>query len=93
LEVTVLETTAAAAETVERLARSILRIKARIVRVTPGLRTGAEQTVLSLKPFGQEGTPFIINTGEKTALFDALLQSQLAYQRQGKNDPSWIKNR
>jgi hypothetical protein len=93
MEVTVLETTAEAAETVERLARSILRIKARVVRTGPGLRTGAEQTVLAVTSSVPEREPFIINTKEKTALFDTLLQSQLAYQRLGKNDPSWIKNR
>jgi len=93
MEVTVLETTATAAETVERLCRTILRIKARIVRVDPGLRTGAEQTVLSLKPFNCEKTPYIINSKEKTALFDVLLQSQLEYQKQSKTDPAWLKSR
>jgi hypothetical protein len=93
MEVTVLETTAAAAETVERLARTILRIKARIVRIDPNLRTGAEETVLSLAPFNRERSPCIINTKEKTMLFDILLQSQLMYQKQKKNDPSWLKTR
>jgi hypothetical protein len=93
MELTVLETTAAAADTIERLGRTILRIKARIVRVDPGLRTGAEHTVLSLKPFNQEKPAYIIDTKEKTALFDALLQSQLVYQKQSKNDPAWLKSR
>jgi len=92
-EVTVLETTAAAAETLERLARTILRIKARVVRVDPGLRTGAEQTVLSLSAHNQRRPPYIIKEKEKTILFDTLLQSQLAYQKQSKTDPAWIKNR
>ncbi|MCL2128474.1 MAG: hypothetical protein FWH38_09485, partial [Treponema sp.] len=64
-----------------------------IVRVDPGLRTGAERTVLSLKPFNGEKPRCIINTEEKTALFDTLLQSQLAYQKQAKTDPAWIKGR
>ena len=93
MEVTVLETTAAAAETVERLCRTILRIKSRIVRVDPALRTGAEQTVLSLRPFNQKRPPCLITTKEKTMLFDTLLQSQLAYQKQSKTDPAWLKNR
>jgi len=92
MEVTVLETTAVAAETMERLCRTILRIKARIVRVDPGLRTGTEQTVLSLSA-GNQRQPYIIKTKEKTALFDTLLQSQLAYQKQSKTDPAWIKSR
>ena len=93
MEVTVLETTAAAAETAERLCRTILRIKARIVRAAPNLRTGAAQTVLSLKPFNSDCPPYIINTAEKTMLFDTLLESQLAYQKQSKTDPAWLKNR
>jgi len=93
MEVTVLETTAAAAETLERLCRTILRIKARIARVDPALRTGAEHTVLSLKSFNCDRPPYIISTKEKTALFDVLLQSQLAYQKQSKTDPAWLKGR
>jgi hypothetical protein len=93
MEVTVLETTAAAAETVERLCRTILRIKARIVRVDPGLRAGAEQTVLSLKRKSSQKPPYIINTKEKTMLFDTLLEAQRAYQRQAKTDPAWLKSR
>jgi len=92
-EVTVLETVAAASETVERLCRTILRIKARIVHVDPGLVTGAERTVLSLKPIKREQPAYIINLKEKTILFDALLQSQLAYQKQSKTDPAWLKSR
>ena len=41
MEVTVLETTAAAAETAERLCRTILRIKAKIVHTAPDMHTGA----------------------------------------------------
>ena len=93
MEVTVLETTAAAAETVQRLCRTILRIKARIVRAAGGLRTGAGQTVLSLSSRNQERPPAVIRAKEKTALFDALLRSQLAYQQRGKTDPSWLKTR
>jgi len=93
MEVTVLETTASASETVERLSRTILRIKARIVRVDPGLKTGVEKTVLSFKSFGRERPPLIIDTKEKTTLFDTLLESQLAYQRESKTDPAWIKGR
>jgi hypothetical protein len=93
MEVTVLETTATAIETVERLTRTILRIKARIVRVDPNLRTGAEQTILSLAPYNQKQSPYIINAKEKTLLFDTLLQSQLAYQKNSKTDPAWIKDR
>ena len=94
MEVTVLETTASAAETLERLARTILRIKARIVRIHPGLRTGAQQTVLSLGSFEHDGrSPWVITTKEKTVLFDTLLQSQMMYQKNAKTDPSWIKRR
>ena len=92
MEVTVLQTTASSADTLERLGRTILRIKARIVHVDPDLVTGADHTVLSLKPFGKDQS-YLISTKEKTALFDALLQSQLAYQKQSKTDPAWLKSR
>ncbi|MCL2129192.1 MAG: acyl carrier protein [Treponema sp.] len=91
MEVTVLETTASSGETLEKLARTILRIKARIVRTSPELKTNAEKTVLSLGP--NTGQHFLINTKEKTKLFDTLLDSQLAYQRESKTDPAWIKGR
>jgi hypothetical protein len=91
LEVTVLETTASAIETVERLTRTILRIKARIVRLDPKIRTGAERTVLSFKL--NNGKQHIINTKEKTVLFDTRLESQLNYQKHSKNDPAWLKSR
>lgn len=93
MEVTILRSTAASAETVEKLCRTILRIKARIVRTAEDLVSGADNTVLSLAHFGKNKKPFIIDTKEKTALFDALLQSQLAYQKESKNDPAWLKSR
>ena len=93
MEVTILETTATAAETLERLSRTILRIKARIVRTAPDLVTDAPRTVLSLTLYNQKRPPYIISTAEKTKLFDSLLQSQLVYQSQAKNDPAWLKTR
>ncbi len=92
-EVTVLQTTAQSPVTAGRLARSILRIKGKIVRVSPELRAGGDRTILSLS-FGKgRKEPAVIDTPEKTRLFDSLLKAQLDYQSQPKTDPSWIKGR
>lgn len=91
-ETTVLETTVQGASTAERLARGILRIKARIVRCSPELVLGAGQTVLLLsQPGAEDGVR--IEGPVKTELFDSLMQAQIDYQSQGKSDPTWIKNR
>jgi len=90
-ETTVLETTASGRETVERLAKTILRIKAKIVRVPQDIKLGAERTVLSVKRYSQPQPAVIIK--EKTNLFDSLLAAQIKYQGQSKTDPAWIKDR
>ena len=94
LEVIVHETPLAAAVTIERAARSILRIKGRIVKVSPGIVTTAAHTVLELKPALQaEGNEqsFFIEGPQKTRLFDDLAQAQLHYQQSAKADPTWQK--
>ncbi len=96
-EVTVLASTAAGRETVERLAKSILRIKAKIVRIADDLQLNAPGTVLFAAEYGADaktaGKSCIIAAEQKTKLFDELLAAQLTYQSQGKQDPSWIKGR
>ncbi|CAH2603686.1 ACP-SH:acetate ligase [Rhodovastum atsumiense] len=97
-EVVVTHTTATAAATVERAARSILRIKGRVVKVAPGLVTGAAATRLELVP-GTPGAPpraeppIVIEGPVATRLFDALLRAQMAFQSHAKTDPAWTKRR
>lgn len=93
LETTVLATTARDRSTVEQLARTILRIKAKIVRAAPELQVGAEKTILALSRHGENAQQTVLDDPAKTALFDSLLQAQLDYRTQGKNDPAWIKRR
>jgi len=89
---TVLQSTASSLETVNRAARTILRIKAKIVRVAPNCATGADRTVLSVAPF--EKTDGQILTGPvATRMFDSLLEAQKQYQANAKNDPVWNKTR
>ena len=92
-ETTVLATTAHDRGTVDRLSRTILRIKAKIVRLAPGMKVGAERTVLSLARHGETAPPIVIDGEGMTAMFDSLLTAQLAYQAQSKTDPTWIKGR
>ena len=92
LEATILRSAASSRDTVERLARTILRIKARIVRVSPDLELGAEQTSVSVAPYGAECGTLLEGPG-KTRMIDCLMQSQLDYQSGRKLDPTWVKGR
>jgi len=93
LETTILETTANGQDTALRLARTILRIKAKIVRVSPDLVLGASRTLLSVSAYDSAKRRFFIQGPEKTRMIDSLLQSQMEYQSSQKQDPTWIKKR
>jgi len=93
-EVIVKATTLTSAVTLGRVARSILRIKGRVVKISPDVVTGAEHTVLELTPDyitagKQQG--IVIEGPEKTRFFDDLVQAQLDYQQKAKADPTWTK--
>lgn len=95
-EVWVAATTHSSSDTVRRAARSILRIKGRVVKISPDVRCGAPATVLELRPgIGrdeeEETEPWRIVGPEKTGLFDALVAAQQNFQNSGKADPAWIK--
>jgi hypothetical protein len=97
-EVYVAATTLNSAETVGRVARTILRIKGRVVKVRPDVRTSAPATVLELVPgaAGRGQCPEVtaIITGPvKTRMFDVLAQAQLDLQQTSKTDPTWNKVR
>ena len=93
-DVVVKASTARSAMTVERAARSILRIKGRVVRVDPELETGAVANVLELRPAtGFEGSSHLIDDPRKTVLFARLLEAQERFQSQSKSDPVWMKRR
>lgn len=86
-------------EIVERTARTILRLKGRICRVSPQLQTQASATHIRLYPVGAladgiaASAPIDIIGPQATAQFDALLAAQRDFQQQGKNDPAWSKQR
>ncbi|MCD8174595.1 MAG: acyl carrier protein [Phascolarctobacterium sp.] len=80
--------------TLWRVARSILRIKGRIVKIDSKVITKAENTVLELVPgqtTGVKSESFIIEGPIKTAFFDSMVQAQLDYQQNSKVDPVWQK--
>lgn len=97
-EVYVAATTVEAKATIERAARTILRIKSRVIKVRPDVRLSAPHTVLEL-------VPSIIERGEcgdvvatiegpaKTMMFDTLVKAQTDLQGNAKTDPTWIKRR
>ena len=89
-EVHILASTAEDLETVSRAARTILRIKAKILRVDEHCQCKAERTHLRVTIPG--GGPSLEIIGpEKTRLFDDLLEAQRTYQRKQKTDPVWNK--
>lgn len=93
-EVIVKATTLTSTVTLGRVARSILRIKGRVVKISPDVVTGADHTVLELRPDYisagvQDG--IIIEGPEKTAFFDDMVQAQIDYQQKAKADPTWTK--
>jgi len=97
-EVVVTATTLASSESIEKIARTILRIKGRVVKVSPELRTNAPATELMLIP-GSVGVDLSAFDAPKfvgpvsTKLFDDLVQAQLALQTTAKTDPVWTKRR
>lgn len=95
-EVIVKATTLSSGVTIGRAARSILRIKGRIVKVAPDIAVSQPHTVLELRPgMGEmnENNVVTILGPEKTMLFDDMINAQLAYQQTSKSDPTWIKRR
>ena len=83
-------------EIVERAARTILRIKGRVVKVAPGIAMGAPRTAIRLVPCldtlreGADGA-LTITGPVATRLFDSLVAAQVAFQSMGKTDPTWTK--
>ncbi|PYF09145.1 AMP-binding enzyme [Rhodobacter viridis] len=93
-EVIVTHTPMSAAETVEKTARTILRIKSRVVKVSPDLVTGAAATRLELVPaLATPAAPIVIEGPTATALFDTMVLAQREMSRTAKTDPAWIKRR
>lgn len=93
-EVVVRETSLSSIDTLERAARTILRIKSRVVKVHPQVKLGSNRTVLWLKPSLEPieaGERIVICGPEKTQCFDALTKAQIEYQENAVKDPAWIK--
>lgn len=86
-------------ELVERTARTILRIKGRIVKVAHDLKLEAPVTELKLLPslpvdeMYERSANAVLSGSQKTMLFDSLVEAQLALQSQSKSDPTWLKRR
>ena len=85
------QSTATARETVERTAKTILRIKSKIVYISPTLVLSAPHTILFLVRGGHPCSQTLTDT--QTSLFDSILLAQSEYQKKPKTDPAWIKER
>lgn len=96
-EVIVKGTPLSSAATIERAARTILRIKGRIVKVAPDIKTSSDVTYLELvsgtKHPDKEERTITLWGPDKTRQFDLMVEAQLDYQQTKKNDPVWNKQR
>lgn len=99
-EVHVASTTHSNATLVERVARSILRIKGRVVKVRPDIVCNAPATILHLvsgAPVVEgavgQAPAMVIEGPEKTLLFDTLVVALRSLHNTAKTDPAWIKGR
>lgn len=72
-----------------RLAKSILRMKGKLVMVDDAVQCGAEENVV--KVINPETGEEAVITGAKLRLLEDLLKAQLQYQIQDKKDPVWHK--
>lgn len=100
-EVLVLESPLPNAEVVRRVARTILRAKARIVKCSPRIKVKAERTVLRLllpaftdnSSQDESHIVAVIEGPEKTRLFDVLGEAQVKYELEKVWDPAYTKRR
>jgi hypothetical protein len=97
-EVYVTASTLSSAETLGRVARTILRIKGRVVKVRPEVQLEAPATVLELAPAvaprGHCPVVAVTLVGPvKTRMFELMIQAQLDLQQTAKTDPTWHKTR
>jgi hypothetical protein len=97
-EVFVTATPIGSAETIGRVARTIVRIKGRVVKVRPEVCLNAPATVLELVPgvveHGRNPELAAVITGpEKTLTFELMVKAQLDLQQTAKTDPTWHKTR
>ena len=96
-EVYITATTFPTVETVSRTARGILRIKGRVVKISPNIKFNAPETELAYLPsvfFTGDIVPSAVATisgTEKTRLFDSLIEAQIQFQGASKKDPTWVK--
>lgn len=89
-ETTLLATTVSSQVTALRAARTLLRIKGRILQVSAELSCRASATVLRISLPGTS-RPLILQGPDKTQFIDDLIAAQCSYQREAKTDPVWSK--
>lgn len=93
-EAVITKTTCHSREVIERTARTLLRIKGRIVRVAPDLELNATATEIKLFPafsHYDHGSNIVICGPDKTAQFDLMTAAQIELQSSDKKDSTWLK--
>lgn len=85
-----LETPVRARETALRTARTVLRLKGHVVRVSRELKCGAEATLLRVRTSEKDGGT-LIRGPESTRFWDEMTEAQKELQGMSKTDPVWSK--
>lgn len=78
-------------ETTVRAARSILRLKSKVVRAAEDLKTKDSRSQVFVRPVLGERILDEISYPGSTEMLDDLLEAQVQYQKNGKSDPLWKK--
>ncbi|MFD2173519.1 acyl carrier protein [Rhodobacter lacus] len=97
-EVIVRATPASANDVIEKTARTVLRIKSRVVKVPHDVELNAAVTRLELvpglvDPAAEPAAPIVIEGPDKTRLFEAMVTAQRDLSQHAKTDPAWVKRR
>lgn len=87
---TICRTTALDSQTMDRLSRSILRMKGKIIQISDELCCGADELAVTvMNP--DTGDRTWIKGSTNLRLLSDLLLAQMHYQKQDKKDPVWQK--
>jgi hypothetical protein len=87
-ECIILETILSSRTTVERVAKTVLRSKSKVVRVDQDIKLSSEKNIVGLKYYDEDEIHVI---DDKTKFLDDIIMGQLDYQSHGKKDPVWTK--
>lgn len=78
-------------ETAVRAARTVLRLKSKVVRVAGQLKAGCPCNIVKVCPVMGDKVLASLPYEGSTKMLDDILEAQIQYQKNGKADPVWKK--